>query len=179
MGKQISASKEAGSGSEINCVKSPNMPGGKGKIVHADGNCFSTENQPQNRGRKPKIFSALLKEMKASGIEPASPENIRDCFMYLLALPLTEVWAIAGTSPQSNDYPTIMRIAAKELLGKNALQVLREMLDRAHGRSTQTVKWDGAGERQVNLEALSLDELLLMREMMQRAQIEDATILFE
>jgi len=155
------------------------MPGGKGNIRHEDGNRFTSENQPANRGRKVKVFSALLREMRDSGIEPASAENIRDCFMYLLALPLTELVAIAGKAPESNNYPAIMRIAANQLLGPNALNVLREMLDRSHGRSQQVVNISTQTDKNVRLEELTVDELLLMRSLMAKAQIEDATILLE
>ncbi len=154
------------------------MPGGKGNIRHEDGNRFSSTNQPTNAGRKPKIFSALLKEMKARGIEPASQENIRDCFMFLLALPLTELVEIAGRDPASNNYPSIMRIAAKELLGKNAISILREMLDRSHGRAHQTVYFEEDNSHN-KLEELSMEELLTMRSLLQKANIEDATIILE
>jgi hypothetical protein len=99
--------------------------------------------------------------------------------MYLLALPLTELVAIAGKAPESNNYPAIMRIAANQLLGPNALNVLREMLDRSHGRSQQVVNISTQTDKNMRLEELTVDELLLMRSLMAKAQIEDATILLE
>ncbi len=42
------------------------MPGGKGNIIGSDGNTFSKENQPKNRGRKPTkwLTAMLIKESK-------------------------------------------------------------------------------------------------------------------
>jgi len=151
------------------------MPGGKGNIKPEDGRPFSTEYQPENRGRKPKLFSELIRNMKAQGIEPASPDNIKDCLTYLLALPLEEVVAIAGKSPGSNDYPSVMRIISRELLGKNALSMLKEILDRTQGRSRQAIDI----EAQLNvegipqLERLTLHEKIALATLLEKASKSD------
>lgn len=98
-------------------------------------------------GRPKKVFSVILAEMKAQGIEPATPSNVSDIFQYLLALPLSEIITIAGKPQEENDLPAIMRIAAKELIGKRGLEILREMLDRANGRSKQAMDITTGGEK--------------------------------
>jgi hypothetical protein len=123
------------------------MPGGKGNIQHEDGIAFSKENQPPNRGRKPKVFSELSRDFQARGIEKATPEAVKEAYEYLLALTLQEIDDIAGTlSDKTNDYPVLLRAAAKELKGKRTIEILREMLDRAHGKSKQAIEHKGAGE---------------------------------
>ena len=116
------------------------MPGGNKNIRGTDGNTFSSTNQPANRGRKPKVFTQLSKDWQERGIERATSHAITEAFEYLLALPLTEVKEIAGRADdEANDMPMVVRLAAKELLGKKSLEILREMLDRAHGKSRQNV----------------------------------------
>ena len=101
---------------------------------------FSTTNQPPNRGRKARVFSQLAKEWKERGIEQATPEAVKEAFQYVLALHLLDVKDISGKiEDETNDMPMVVRLAAKELLGKKSLDILREMLDRAHGKSRQNV----------------------------------------
>lgn len=116
------------------------MPGGKANIKHEDGTPFSTTNQPPNRGRKARVFSQLAKEWKERGIEQATPEAVKEAFQYVLALHLLDVKDISGkVEDETNDMPMVVRLAAKELLGKKSLEILREMLDRAHGKAKQSV----------------------------------------
>lgn len=118
------------------------MPGGDKNIRPEDGvrTQFSTTNQPHNRGRKARVFSQLAKEWKERGIEQATPEAVKEAFQYVLALHLLDVKDISGkVEDETNDMPMVVRLAAKELLGKKSLEILREMLDRAHGKSRQNV----------------------------------------
>lgn len=116
------------------------MPGGNKNIRGTDGNTFSSTNQPPNRGRKARVFSQLAKEWKERGIEQATPEAVKEAFQYVLALHLLDVKDISGkVEDETNDMPMVVRLAAKELLGKKSLDILREMLDRAHGKSRQNV----------------------------------------
>ena len=128
------------------------MPGGNKNIKGTDGNTFSSTNQPANRGRKPKVFTQLSKDWQARGIERATSHAIAEAFEYLLALPLPEVKEIAGRADdEANDMPMAVRLAAKELLGRRSLEILKEMLDRAHGKPRQAVEHSGkdGGEIQV------------------------------
>ena len=65
---------------------------------------------------------------------------MKEAFQYVLALHLLDVKDISGkVEDETNDMPMVVRLAAKELLGKKSLEILREMLDRAHGKSRQNV----------------------------------------
>ena len=92
------------------------------------------------QGRPKKVFSVIIAEMKERGIEPATPSNVADIYQYLLALPLSEIIKIAGTPKEENDLPAIMRIAAKELIGKRGLEIMKEMLDRANGKPKSSLE---------------------------------------
>lgn len=114
------------------------------------------------KGRTPRLFSQLSAEFKRRGIERATPERVQEVYENLLALTLDEIKKIAGEfeesepveiegedgetrvitpeqKPDDNDYPVIVRIAAKELTGRRKREVLNDMLDRAHGKAKQSV----------------------------------------
>ena len=129
------------------------MPGGDKNIRPEDGvlTQFSTTNQPPNRGRKARVFSQLSKEWQERGIERATPQAVKEAFEYVLALHLLDVKDISGKiEDETNDMPMVVRLAAKELLGKKSLDILREMLDRAHGKSKQSTDLSIKGELTVS-----------------------------
>lgn len=116
----------------------------KGQVDGAEGNTFSATNQPANRGRKARVFTQLAREWKERGIEQATPEAVKEAFQYVLALHLLDVKDISGkVEDETNDMPMVVRLAAKELLGKRSLDILKEMLDRAHGKSRQSHEHTG------------------------------------
>ena len=136
---------------------------------------FSETNQPANRGRKARVFSQLSKDWSARGIERATPEAVKEAFEYLLALHLGEVKDIAGkVEDEANDMPMVVRLAAKELLGKKALEILREMLDRAHGKSKQQTELTGAngGPLSVSFDVnkLTTDEAAALLDLIEKAK---------
>jgi hypothetical protein len=136
------------------------MPGGKANIKHEDGVPFSTTNQPANRGRKARVFTQLAREWKERGIERATPEAVKEAFEYVLALHLLDVKDISGkVEDETNDMPMVVRLAAKELLGKKSLEILREMLDRAHGKSTQRQEISGPDGGQIPLKKTIIWEM--------------------
>ena len=100
---------------------------------------FSSENQPEKSGRRPKVFSQIALEFKARGIERATPEAVAEIYEYILALPFDEINQLAFGEEEKKEIPSIMSLAAQEMFGKRALDVLKEMLDRAHGKSKQAV----------------------------------------
>jgi hypothetical protein len=132
----------------------------KGQVDGAEGNTFSSTNQPANRGRKPKVFTQLSKEWRERGIERATSHAIAEAFEYLLALPLSEVKEIAGRADdEANDMPMAVRLAAKELLGRRALEVLKEMLDRSHGKPRQAVEHSGKDGAEIQVKKTVIIEL--------------------
>ena len=122
------------------------MPGGKGNIQASDGKQFSSTYQPNKRGRKPRVFSQIAAEFKELGLERATPDIVAEAYEYLLALPLSEVIDIAGQPKLENDLPSIYRLVAKEMVGKRGQEMIKEMLDRAHGRAKSKVDVTSQGE---------------------------------
>lgn len=136
------------------------MPGGKANIKHEDGKPFSSTNQPANRGRKPRIFSQLAKEWQERGIERATPQAIAEAFEYILALPAFELRAISEKEEnEADDIPMVVRLSAQELLGKRSLEILREMLDRAHGKPKQALEHSGKDGGEIEVKKTILWEL--------------------
>lgn len=127
------------------------MPGGDKNIRPEDNpKPFTPDNQPPNRGRKPKIFSQIAKEFKARGIEPATPEAVKEAYEYILALTLLEVLEIAGTpKDETNNYPMLVRLVAQEVTGKRKREMLNDMLDRAHGKARQSTDMNVSGSLNV------------------------------
>lgn len=122
------------------------MPGGFGNIQPSDGKQFSSTYQPARQGRKPRVFSQIAAEFKAVGLERATPEIVAEAYEYLLALPLSEVIEIAGKPMAENDLPSIYRLVAKEMIGKRGQEMIKEMLDRAHGKAKTKVDVTSDGE---------------------------------
>lgn len=99
-------------------------------------------------GRPPKIFSAIVKQWKEAGYEPATPTRVKEAYEYLLSLPMYQVIEIAGRQEdESNDLPALLRIVAKEMLGKRGKEMISEMLDRAHGKSKQQIDATSDGKQ--------------------------------
>lgn len=147
----------------------------KGQVNADEGKQFSTDYQPPNRGRKARVFSQLAKEWKERGIERATPEAVKEAFEYVLALHLLDVKDISGKiEDETNDMPMVVRLAAKELLGKKSLEILREMLDRAHGKAKQAVEHTGKNNGPISLsfdvEKLSGTEAAALLELMEKAK---------
>lgn len=122
------------------------MAGGYKALKPEDGKQFSSTYQPLKNGRKPKVFSQIANEFKAAGIERATPEIVAEAYEYLLALPLSDILEISGNLKVENDMPSLMRMAAKEMTGKRGIEILKEMLDRAHGKAKQSVETQITGK---------------------------------
>ena len=113
------------------------MAKGRRGITGADGKQFSSTYQPFRTGRRPIVFSEIAAAFKASGIERATDAIVIEAFEYLLSLPLAEVIEIAGSPVVENDLPSMYRLVAKEMIGKNGQRMIEQMLNRAHGSAIQ------------------------------------------
>ena len=149
------------------------MSKGRGKIDPSDGEKtrFSATNQPDKSGRKPRVFSQISLEFKKRGIERATPEAVAEAYEYLLALTMEEVSDIAFGTNETNDLPAIMALAAQEMKGKRALEILREMLDRAHGKSINRHEVGGknGGAIKFDYGKLSIEELRQLSSIRKKA----------
>lgn len=98
------------------------------------------------------VFSSIAADWKQQGFERATPARVKAIYEYLLSLPLKTVLEIAGNpkdsvAEQTNEYPALLRLVAKEMVGRRGLDMLKEMLDRAHGKPKQTTDVTSGGEK--------------------------------
>ena len=115
------------------------MPGGKGQITGAEGNTFSSTNQPKNRRKSTKFLTQLLikglngkKEIVISGfdVETGKPATIR------VPMPTRE-----------NIIQALLRKAAK-----GDVTAVKEIFDRVEGRTKQPVELTGKDGQPIQTE---------------------------
>lgn len=132
---------------------------------------FTSTNQPPNAGRKPRVFSQIALEFRNRGIERATPEAVAEVYEYLLALPIDELSDIAHGLNKTDDLPAIMSLAAQEMKGKRAIEIVKEMLDRAHGKAINRHEVGGknGGAIKMDFSKLSNEELRQMSKIRKKA----------
>lgn len=111
------------------------MPGGRNKIGPDDGveTRFKPGKSGNPKGQRVKVFSQIAKEYKDRGIERATPEVVKEAFEFLMALPVSEITEIGGDLKVENDLPSLLRLMSRDMLGKQSLAAIKDMLNRAHG----------------------------------------------
>lgn len=99
------------------------------------------------KGRPKKGFSAFIAECRAAGYEQVSLADVVEAYRFLMSLPVSEVFRIAGDPAReraagdtSNEYPVIIRRVAAELMGKRGQEMLKQMLDRTDGMAAQKIE---------------------------------------
>jgi hypothetical protein len=110
------------------------------------------------KGQKPKVMSAILKQLKEAGFEPVTRDQITDAFGVVMSMSSDEVMAMVN----DKDQPMLLRIVGKRLLSKDGHEMLEKMLDRAHGKAKQQLDHLSGGEKiapVITLTHLSLDDL--------------------
>ena len=95
------------------------------------------------KGRPRIIFTQLAEEWKKNGVQRATPARVVETYEFLLGLTDAEIQEIADGTDETNKYPVIVRIAAKELTGNRRQDILERMLDRAHGKAVQRQELSG------------------------------------
>lgn len=128
---------------------------------------------PPGPGRPKFVFSELVDTWKAQGIERATKGRVVDAFEFLFGLPESEIKKIAESTEA--EYPFIVVCAAKELTVKNGkrFDMLKEMLDRAHGKAKQTTEHSGEIKQNINLDSLPLEEKRKALELLQKADLKE------
>ena len=101
------------------------------KDIHKDAVPF-TKNDPRiNRdGRPPKLLTQLNSELKERGYEPVSESQVIEAYLTLLNMNRGDILDYV----KSGDVPAIFEIAAKGIGGKQGLQAVEKLLERALGK---------------------------------------------
>ena len=92
------------------------------------------------KGRPSIGVKRIVEEIKAAGYEAVKPVDVRNVIESILALPIDAVSELVKDDKQ----PAIVRIVCKQILDKNkGFDALQTLLDRAHGKPTQTTQLTG------------------------------------
>ena len=95
------------------------------------------DKNPENinrSGRPRKLISHINTELKADGYCPASLDEIKEAYLTLIQVPMSEIKEIAD--PKKDNHPILYKLVAKELLGKRGMEMMERLLDRALGKPT-------------------------------------------
>ena len=105
-----------------------------------------------NIGRKPKTIRAFNEEMKALGYEPMSKEDITGMYLNICLMEEEMLQKIIKDKSE----PMIKRIVAKNVLGGKGFDIIERMLDRAIGKSGQSVDLTSGG-KEIKVEPLRVE----------------------
>ena len=81
-------------------------------------------------GRPPKLLTQLNAELKQKGYEPVSESQVIEAYLTLLNMDRNAILEYV----KSGDVPAIFEIAAKGIGGKQGLQAVEKLLERALGK---------------------------------------------
>jgi hypothetical protein len=121
-------------------------------------------------GRPTKLVSQVLKDLKEAGAEAVSPGQVSDVITVLLNLPVEMVKKIA----EDKKLPILIQRTARRFAGSSDKDwdwVLSNNLDRAHGKSKQSVEHTGKNGEAIKMDfsRLSTEELREMSKMRKKA----------
>ena len=81
-------------------------------------------------GRPPKLLTELNAELKQKGYEPVSESQVIEAYLTLLNMDKNAILEYVN----SGEVPAIFEIAAKGIGGKQGLQAVERLLERALGK---------------------------------------------
>lgn len=149
------------------------------------GNRFTSENQPKNRGRKPKVYKYLKQKIGESVGHELEEQDFKDIMQALIELPPAKLKTLvksSGLDPETGKkLPNLETPAWIQMLVSNInacirygkLDALEYVLDRSFGQPKQTI--EGNIESQVtkapvDLSMLSTEELLLYNQIQEKIE---------
>ena len=100
-------------------------------IKSEDGKPFVKGDPRINRkGRPPKLLTQLNSELKEKGYEPVTESQVIEAYLTLLNMDREAIKSYV----KSGDVPAIFEIAAKGIGGRQGLQAVEKLLERAIGK---------------------------------------------
>lgn len=86
-------------------------------------------------GRPRKTINSVNKELEEQGIKPTTANEIKDIYLRLVNMEMTELKALVENQKQ----PALIRIVGKKILSDKGFDIIEKMLDRSIGRATQQI----------------------------------------
>lgn len=121
-------------------------------------------------GRPPRLVGQILKDVKDDGMEAVTASQVSDVISVLLNYSVEQVKKIA----EDKTLPILIQRTARRFAGSSDKDwdwVLSNNLDRAHGKSKQSVEHTGKDGEAIKMDfsRLSTDELREMAKMRKKA----------
>ena len=149
------------------------------------GNRFTSENQPQNRGRKPKVYKYLKKVVGESVGHELEEQDFKDIMQALIELPPAKLQALVRSTkldpktgmplPNENTPAWIQMLVSNinACIRYGKLDALEYVLDRSFGQPKQTI--EGTIDSQIttapkDLSMLSTEELLQYNQILEKIE---------
>lgn len=115
------------------------MPFEKGHIPEG-AKPFKPDDERINRkGRPRKLIADVSKHLSDNGVKPATAEQIRAIFMQFVNLPENELQELVSDKAQ----PMLNKIVIKAMLGGKGFEVIKDLVERAHGKPKEHVEHTG------------------------------------
>lgn len=114
------------------------MPGGNKNIGPNDGVKFKKGQSGNPAGRPRRLVSQIIADLKADGAEAVSPSHVSDAISVLIGLPKDELIDLGADTTA----PILLQRTAKRLASSSDRDwdfVIKDNLDRAHGKPAQAV----------------------------------------
>ena len=111
---------------------------GMNRNIGKYGNKFTSENQPPNRGRKPRLYTLAKKGYNIG------KEEFYDVLMYLMQLPRPDLKDIAESEKHPVWVVNIARAIFKDT-GKGVIYTVRELMDRLYGKVASNIDLTSGG----------------------------------
>ena len=149
------------------------------------GNRFTSENQPQNRCRKPKVYKYLKKVVGDAVGHELEEQDFKNIMQALIELPPSKLQALVrsteidpntGKPKPNKDTPAWIQMLVSNInacIRYGKLDALEYVLDRVYGQATQNI--EGTIENQVvkaptDLSMLSTEELLQYNQLLEKIE---------
>lgn len=91
------------------------------------------------KGRPRKLVNTLIREMSEDGVRALKPTQVISAYEILLNMTQAEVKKLS-VDP---DQPIFIRVICKAIISNRGVEMINEMLDRAHGKSRQSMELNG------------------------------------
>jgi hypothetical protein len=126
------------------------VKGGKGGEIHL----LEKGETANPNGRPRKTINSVNKELEEQGIKPTTANEIKDIYLRLVNMEMTELKALVENQKQ----PALIRIVGKKILSDKGFDIIDKMLDRAIGKAQQQVDVTTAG-KELNQSPYDLSKL--------------------